>query len=140
MRDLENEVFKVIYLNNGGKIIEAADLFEGTLDSIPIRPREIVESAIKYKATALIFVHNHPSGDPAPSKNDKEMTRDLVYAGSIMRIRVLDHIIIGDNRYFSFAGEGPIEEYEMDFLNLKVKGTSEGKRRLYRAKLSGGFT
>ncbi len=57
-----------------------------------------------------------------------------------MRIRVLDHIIIGDNRYFSFAGEGLIEEYEMDFLNLKVKGTSEGKRRLYRAKLSGGFT
>jgi DNA repair protein RadC len=89
---------------------------------------------------SLIFINNHPSADPGPNKNDKEMTRDLVYVGNIMWIRVLDHIIIGDNRYLSFAGEGPIEEYEMDFLNLKVKGTSEGKRRLYRAKLSGEFT
>ena len=53
-----------------------------------------------------------------------------------MRIKVLDHIIIGDNRYFSFAGEGLIEEYEIDFLNLKLRGTSEAKRRLYKARLS----
>jgi len=53
-----------------------------------------------------------------------------------MQIKVLDHIIIGENRYFSFAGEGLIEEYELDFINLKLRGTSEGKRRLYRAKLS----
>lgn len=71
--------------------------------------------------------------NPEPSKSDKELTRDLVYAGSIVRIRVLDHIIIGDNRYFSFASEGLIEEYELDFLNLKIKGVSEAKRRLYRA-------
>jgi len=57
-----------------------------------------------------------------------------------MRIMVLDHIVMGNNRYFSFADEGLIEEYEMDFLKLKVGGTSEGKRRLYRAKLSGEFT
>ena len=140
MRDLKKEVFKVIYLNSQNQIIEITDLFQGTVDSSFISPREVIEGAIKYNAASLIFVHNHPSGDPGPSKNDKDMTRDLVYAGSIMRIRVLDHIIIGDNRYFSFAGEGLVEEYEMDFLNLKVKGTSEGKRRLYRAKLSGGFT
>ncbi len=83
----------------------------------------------------VIFVHNHPSGNPQPSNNDKEVTRELVYAGSIMGIKVVDHIIIGNNRYFSFAGEGLIEEYEMDFLNLKARGTAEGKRRLYRAKL-----
>ena len=70
-----------------------------------------------------------------PSKSDKELTRDLVYAGSIMQIRVLDHIIIGNNRYFSFAGEGLIDEYELNFLNLKMRGVSEAKRRLYRAKL-----
>ena len=140
MRDLKKEVFKVIYLNSQNQIIEITDLFQGTVDSSFISPREVIEGAIKYNAAALIFVHNHPSGDSGPSKSDKEMTRDLVYAGSIMRIRVLDHIIIGDNRYFSFAGEGLIEEYEMDFLNLKVRGTSEGKRRLYRAKLSGEFT
>ena len=140
MRDLKKEVFKVIYLNRQNQIIEITDLFQGTVDSSFISPREVIEGVIKHNAASLIFVHNHPSGDPAPSKNDKEMTRDLVYAGSIMRVRVLGHIIIGDNRYFSFAGEGLIEEYEMDFLNLKVRGTSEGKRRLYRAKLSGGFT
>ena len=136
MRDLKKEVFKVIYLNSQNRIIEIADLFQGTVDSSFISPREVIEGAIKYNAASLIFVHNHPSGDPDPSQHDKEITRDLVYAGSIMRIRVLDHIIIGNDKYFSFAGEGLIEEYEMDFLNLKVRGTSEGKRRLYRARLS----
>ena len=135
MRDLKKELFKVIYLNSQNQIIEIADLFEGTVDSGVISPREVMEGAIKHNAVSLIFVHNHPSGNPEPSKNDKEVTRDLVYAGSIMRLRVLDHIIIGNNRYFSFAGEGLIEEYELDFLNLKVRGTAEGKRRLYKAKL-----
>lgn len=135
MRDLKKEVFKVIYLNSQNQIIDTADLFEGTVDSSVISPREVMEGAIKHNATSLIFVHNHPAGNPEPSGNDKEVTRDLVYAGSIMRIRVLDHIIIGNNRYFSFASEGLIEEYELDFLNLKVRGTAEGKRRLYKAKL-----
>ena len=135
MRDLKKEVFKVIYLNSQNQIIEVATLFEGTVDSSFIPPREVMESAIKHNAACLVFAHNHPSGSPEPSKYDKEITRDLVYAASIMRIRVLDHIIIGNNRYFSFASEGLIEEYEMDFLNLKVRGTAEGKRRLYRAKL-----
>ena len=136
MRDLKKEVFKVIYLNSQNQIIEVAALFEGTIDSSFIPPREVMESAIKHNAVCLVFAHNHPSGNPEPSKYDKEVTRDLVYAASIMRIRVLDHIIIGNNRYFSFASEGLIEEYELDFLNLKVRGTSEGKRRLYRAKSS----
>jgi len=136
MRDLKREVFKVIYLNSQSQIIDIADLFEGTVNSSSISPREVMESAIKHNAVSLIFVHNHPSGNPEPSGNDKGVTRDLVYAGSIMRMKVLDHIIIGNNRYFSFAGEGLIDEYELDFLNLKVKGTAEGKRRLYRAKLS----
>ena len=135
MRDLKKEVFKVIYLNSQNQIIDTADLFEGTVNSSVISPREVMEGAIKHNAASLIFVHNHPAGNPEPSGNDKEVTRDLVYAGSIMRIRVLDHIIIGSNRYFSFASEGLIEEYELDFLNLKVKGTAEGKRRLYKAKL-----
>jgi len=122
MRDLKNEVFKVIYLNNRGKIIDTADLLEGTLDSIPIRPREIVEGAIKYRATALIFVHNHPTGDPSPSKSDKQLTRDLVFMGNIVQIKVLDHIIIGDNTYFSFADEGLIQKYQDNFLNLRIRG------------------
>jgi DNA repair protein RadC len=133
MRDLKKEVFKVIYLNSQNQIIETQDLFEGTINASSVSHREIIEGAIKHSAVSLIFVHNHPSGNPHPSKNDKELTRDLVYAGSIVRIRVLDHVIIGDNRYFSFAGEGLIEEYELDFLNLRMKGVSEAKRRIYRA-------
>ena len=135
MRDLKKEVFKVIYLNSQNQIIEIVDLFEGTIDSSVISPREVIEGAIKHNAVSLIFVHNHPAGDPEPSQNDKDVTRDLVYAGAIMRIRVLDHIIIGNNRYFSFAGEGLVEEYELDFLKIKIGGVSEAKRRLYRAKL-----
>jgi DNA repair protein RadC len=136
MRDLRKEVFKVLYLNSQNQIVETEDLFEGTINSSSVSSREVVERAIKNNAASLIFVHNHPSGNPEPSKSDKELTRDLVYAGSIMRIKVLDHIIIGGDRYFSLAGEGLIEEYELDFLNLKIRGVSEAKRRLYRAKLS----
>ena len=136
MRDLKKELFKVIYLSSQNQIIEVADLFEGTVDSSFISPREIVEGALKDKAAALIFVHNHPSGNPAPSTSDKQLTRQLVYVGKIMQMKVVDHIIIGNDRYYSFADEGLIEEYEMDFLNLKLRGTSEAKRRLYQARLS----
>jgi len=136
MRDLRKEVLKVIYLNSQNQIIETEDLFEGTVNSGAISPREVIESAIRNSATALIFVHNHPSGNPEPSKSDKEITKDLVYAGSIMQIKILDHIIIGDNKYYSFAGEGLIEEHELDFLNLKLRGVSEARRRLYSVKSS----
>lgn len=125
MRDLKNEVFKAIYLNNRNQIINIAKLFEGTLDSIPIRPRDIVESAINHRATAIIFVHNHPAGDPTPSKQDKQLTRDLVFVGSILQIKVLDHIIIGNSHYFSFADQGLIEKYEDSFLSLKIRGLFE---------------
>jgi len=135
MRDLKKELFKVIYLSSQNQIIEVADLFEGTVDSSSISPREVVEEALKDNATALIFVHNHPSGNPAPSASDMQLTRELVYVGKIMQMKVVDHIIIGNDRYYSFADEGLIEEYEVDFLNLKLRGTSEAKRRIYQARL-----
>jgi len=122
LRDLKKEVFRVIYLNNRHQIIDTEDLFEGTLESIPIRPREIVESAVEHKAAALIFAHNHPTGDPTPSRSDKQLTRDLVFIGMILQIKVLDHIIIGENTYFSFADDGLIQKYEDNFLNLKIRG------------------
>lgn len=136
MRDLKKEVFKVVYLNSQHQIIDTADLFEGTVNGSSVPPREVIEGAVNNNAVSLIFVHNHPSGNPEPSTSDRELTRELVYAGEIMRIQVLDHIVIGDNRFFSFAGEGLIEEYELDYLNLKLRGTSEAKRRLYRARRS----
>jgi DNA repair protein RadC len=135
MRGLKKEVFKVIYLNSQNQIINTTDLSEGTVDGSSVSPREIVEGTIKHNAASLIFVHNHPSGNPEPSTSDKALTRQLVYAGRIMRLRVLDHIIIGENRYFSFAGQGLIKEYETDFMNLMLRGTAEAKRRIYKAKL-----
>jgi len=136
MRDLKKEVFKVIYLNSQNQIIDTADLFEGTITSSSISPRQVMESAITYNAASLIFVHNHPSGNPEPSGNDKEITRDLVYAASVMQIKVLDHIIIGNNRYFSFVGEGLIDEYKMGFLNIKIRDRADTKPSRYRAKAS----
>ena len=136
MRDLKKEVFKVIYLNSRSQIIDTTDLFEGTVNSSAVSPREVMEGAIKSNAASIIFVHNHPSGNAEPSRSDKQLTKDLVYAGSIMQIKVLDHIVIGNDRYFSFAGEGLIEQYELDFLGLKMGGVSEARRRLYRATLS----
>jgi DNA repair protein RadC len=121
MRDLDKEVFKVVYLDNRNKIIDSEDLFEGTLDSIHIYLREIEEGAIRHKATGLIFVHNHTSGDCVPSNSDKQVTRDLVFIGEILRIKVLDHIIIGDNEYFSFADDGLIDKYRDNFLNLRLE-------------------
>ncbi len=121
MRDLKKEVFKVLFLDSQSKLIELADLFQGTVDSSFVYPREVMERALKHHASSLIFVHNHPSGNPNPSKSDKELTRDLVYAGAILGIKVLDHLIIGDNCHFSFAAEGLISKYEDDFLDLKMK-------------------
>ncbi len=134
MRGLKKEVFKVVYLNSQNQIIDTVDLSAGTVNSSSVSPREVVEGAIKSNATALIFVHNHPSGNPEPSASDKGLTRELIYAGRIMQLKVLDHIIIGDNRYYSFAGEGLIEEYETDFLNTMLRGTAEARRRLYKAR------
>ena len=136
MRGLKKEVFKVIYLNSQNQIIDTVDLSKGTVNSSSVSAREVIEGALKQNAASLIFVHNHPSGNTEPSASDRDLTRELVYAGRIMQLKVLDHIIIGDNRYFSFAGEGLIKEYEVDFLNLKLRGTSEAKRRLYQARLS----
>jgi DNA repair protein RadC len=124
MRDLRKEVFKVMFLNSQNRVVGIEDLFEGTLNASAVYPREIIQSAVKHNAAALIFVHNHPAGNPQPSDNDKRITQDLVFASNTMQIKVLDHIIIGDNRYFSFADAGLIEGYNTDFLSLK-----EGKLR-----------
>jgi len=119
MRDLNTEVFKVIFLDVQNQVIEVEDLFEGTLTASSVYPREIIKSAIKHNAASLIFAHNHPSGNPAPSESDKEITRDLLLAASVMQIEVLDHIIIGENKYFSFADEGLIEEFELNVMSLR---------------------
>ena len=121
MRGLSKEVFTVLYLDVKNNLLKAETAFEGSLTSTSIYPRQIVKRALELKAAALIFAHNHPSGETEPSDADREITKSLVLAGSIMEMRVLDHIIIGDNKYFSFADNGLIREYELNArLNKKV--------------------
>lgn len=114
IRDLHKEVFRVIFLNGKNEVMKDEEPFKGTLTSSGVYPREIMKKAIRYSAAAVILAHNHPSGDPTPSKSDKQITEDFVSAGNLMQVKVLDHIIIGNNKYFSFADEGLIEE------NLKL--------------------
>jgi DNA repair protein RadC len=117
LRELKREQFKVIFMDTKNQVIEERTLFEGTVDSSAVYPREVIRDALRYDASSLIFVHNHPSGDPEPSACDREITRDLVFAANLMQIKVLDHIIIGNNRYFSFADRGLIEDYRLAFFN-----------------------
>lgn len=121
MRDLKKEIIKIVYLNSQNQIVEFRDSAQGTVDSSFIYPREVIEGAIKCQAVSLVIVHNHPSGNPEPSENDKELTRELVYAGTVLKINILDHIIIGDNRFFSFAAAGLISKCETEILQLKSK-------------------
>lgn len=119
LRDARKEKFKAIFLDAKNRILEEETIFEGTVDTSAVYPREILKKALKCNASAVIFVHNHPSGDPEPSESDREITKELVFAASTMQVKVLDHIIIGNNRYFSFADRGLIEDYEFLFQDLK---------------------
>jgi DNA repair protein RadC len=109
MRDLKTEVFKVIYLNSNNRIIEISDAAVGTVNhAMPIVP-EIIHAALQKFAAAIICVHNHPSANITPSPEDKKFTQELYAAGKLMDIKVLDHIIIGDDAFYSFADEGVME-------------------------------
>lgn len=102
MRYYKKEFFNVLLINAKGDIIGEETITIGDISSSIVHPRESFSSAIKRGAAAVIFVHNHPSGDPEPSKEDIAVTKRLCRAGEILGIRVLDHVIIGDGKYRSF--------------------------------------
>jgi len=115
MRDLKREVFKVLLLNRKNELIADHDVFQGSLTGSAVYPREIMNLALEHKAAALVFVHNHPSGDPTPSPEDRKLTKDLVWAACLLMIQVLDHIVIGRESYYSFADEGLISRFTTEF-------------------------
>jgi DNA repair protein RadC len=100
------EVFGILILNTKNKIVAVHEISRGTLNSSMVHPREVFKPAVLHNAAAIICFHNHPSGDPEPSKEDIEMTKLLVGAGKIMRIEILDHIIVGDDGYVSLKERG----------------------------------
>lgn len=106
----KNEKFTVIYLTTKNEVIEIETLDEGTINRTAVYPRKVIEGALKHNASALIFVHNHPSGDPTPSITDRRLTEDLEKAASTLDITVHDHIIIGKNSHFSGRENGWLRE------------------------------
>ena len=106
------ETFQVLLLNTRRRLIRVAEISDGTLDTLLVHPREVFEKAISASAAALVLVHNHPSGDPTPSEADIKVTRDLIRAGQLLKIEVLDHVILGRST----------PERPQDYLSLRALG------------------
>ena len=106
LQDEPAEVFAILCLTTKHRVIAYHEVSRGTLDSTLVHPREVFTAALLAHAAAIVASHNHPSGDPTPSPDDVALTRRLVEVGDVIGIPVLDHIIIGDGRYYSFKEAG----------------------------------
>ncbi len=111
-RLLEVETFHAVLLNTRRRLIRVCEISQGTLDTLLVHPREVFHPAINGRASAIILVHNHPSGDPTPSEADIKVTRDLIRGGQILKIDVLDHVIMGRGK----------RESGNDYVSLKELG------------------
>ena len=106
LRSYEHEIFGAIFLDNRHRVIEARQLFRGTIDGASVHPREVVKTALALNAAALILYHNHPSGIAEPSQADELITRRLNEALALVDIRILDHVIVAGDATLSFAEKG----------------------------------
>lgn len=106
MENLEQEEFWVFLLDQGNRLLRKARIHIGTLNSCKVSSRDIFSLALREKAASIILVHNHPSGNPEPSAEDRDLTRMLGNAGKMFDIRILDHLVIGHDKYVSFADRG----------------------------------
>lgn len=111
LRHQEQEIMICMMLDNQNHLLGDTMLSKGTVNATLITPREVYLEALQYHAVNLILIHNHPGGNPAPSKCDKEITERICQAGEMLGINLLDHIIIGDHRYISFREEGLMGAY-----------------------------
>ena len=100
---LKAEIFKLVLLDTKNRLIKDIEISKGSLNQTVVHPREVFNQAIKESASAIILIHNHPSGDPSPSREDLNLTQKLVNGGELLGIPILDHIIIGKGDYYSFA-------------------------------------
>lgn len=122
LRDLRQEEFHALLLNTQHRVIRDVLVTRGILDASLIHPREVFRAAIVESAAGVILVHNHPSGDPTPSQEDRAVTRQLVSAGSAVGIPVLDHVIVGEGRYVSLAEAGGLHAPTGPSLRFSVGG------------------
>lgn len=106
MRFLSQEHFVCLYLNTKNQVLHKQTIFIGSLNASIVHPREVFREALKRSAASIICLHNHPSGDPAPSREDIEVTKRLVECGKMLGIELLDHLIIGENKFVSLKEKG----------------------------------
>ncbi len=106
LANAKNEVFGAIFMNSNHVIASIDDLFHGTINGVSVYPRVIVQRALDLNAAAVIFYHNHPSGNPEPSEADKRLTNRLKEALSLIDTLVLDHLVVGGGKYVSFSERG----------------------------------
>lgn len=123
LREQGRESFLVLYLDMKNRLLDTETLFEGTLGASSVYPREVLRAVLAHRAASVILVHNHPSGDTEPSREDYALTRRLVHTLYPVGVRVHEHLIIGGNTYYSFAEKGIMErlhqevrEYEARFM------------------------
>lgn len=110
LKDLKQEVFKVLLLSTSNELLKDVEITKGTLNASLVHPREVFRNAIIEAAAAIILLHNHPSGNPQPSQEDIQITKQLLQASRIVEITIHDHIIIAGNTFFSFAENGMLKE------------------------------
>ncbi|WP_252106988.1 MULTISPECIES: DNA repair protein RadC [unclassified Halomonas] len=108
LQDYEHEVFSVLFLDSQHRVIRFEELFRGTIDSASVYPREVLKAALAYNAAAVILVHNHPSGDPEPSDEDRRITVRLKQVLELMEIRLIDHVVVGSEGFESLAARGDL--------------------------------
>ncbi len=103
------EQFRILFLDEDGMLLGDEVQASGTVNHTPVYPREVVRRALALGASSLILVHNHPSGDPEPSREDLDMTRQVQLAAAVMAVTVRDHVIVGNGRWLSFRDEGLLD-------------------------------
>jgi DNA repair protein RadC len=106
MAHRETEQFRVLYLDRKNTLIADEEQAKGTVDHVPVYPREVAKRALELNASAIILVHNHPSGDPTPSQQDIDMTNQILAACQALNLTLHDHLIIGKSRELSFRADG----------------------------------
>lgn len=117
----DREIFVLLFLNSKNVVTNIETHTIGSFDTTAVYPHQIFRSALLNNASSIICVHNHPSGDPEPSISDREITKQISIGSHVIGIRLLDHVVLGDGgRYFSFADDGLIEDYEKE-LESKFK-------------------
>jgi len=137
--DADQEHFSLLLLNNKNRIRAYKVMFSGSLTASLVHPREVYRAVCLYGAAAVVFVHNHPSGDPAPSPEDIEITDRLKKVGDVLGVRVLDHVVLGEGRSFSFSDRGmleggglPVAPTSRASLGVEQIGAPTGKGGRYR--------